>query len=463
MIRQLHILLAALAFCATTLAAPAQVASTELFAPVVMVNGKAVTNYELQQRILMMRLFRTPGDLEEAALEALIDDRLRMIAAERQGLSLTEEEIVEGEAEFAGRADLTREEFLQALAGAGVARETFRDFVSAGLLWRQVVRERFAPQANITEEDVDRAISVTSRPGEVQLVFSEIILPANTPANAARAQQLADEITANIRTEAAFSSYARRFSASPSRARGGRVPEPVPVGNLPGQIAEALIQLPEGGVTDPFPIPNAIAIFQLRQIIETGQPATENVALEYARFLIPGGRSEETLREAGRIRARVDTCNDLYKVAQGLPPERLTRETRSPEEVPADIALELAKLDADEVSTSLTSGNALVFLMLCGRTVAVAENPQSDGGATPESAPAPAPAPAQSAEAEDEAAEDEAPEPTASPIANGAGGPANVPTVSRGSVREQLVNRRVAALAERYLAELKADAIIQYP
>ena len=38
--------------------------------------------------------------------------------------------------------------------------------------------------------------------------------------------------------------------------------------------------------------------------------------------------------------------------------------------MPADIALELAKLDAGEVSTALTrsNGQTLVFLMLCGRS-----------------------------------------------------------------------------------------------
>ena len=89
------------------LPATAQVASTDLFKPVIMINGNAVTNFEVQQRMIMLKLFRTPGDLEEAALEALIEDRLRFIAAEEMGLALTEEEIIEGEAEFAGRANLT--------------------------------------------------------------------------------------------------------------------------------------------------------------------------------------------------------------------------------------------------------------------------------------------------------------------------------------------------------------------
>jgi len=50
--------------------------------------------------------------------------------------------------------------------------------------------------------------------------------------------------------------------------------------------------------------------------------------------------------------------------------EVLERVTKKPGEIPRDIALELAKLDIDEISTTLTSksGQTLVLLMLCGRT-----------------------------------------------------------------------------------------------
>jgi len=389
--------------------ATAQVSSAELFQPVVTINGKVVTNYELQQRILMMKVFRTPGNVEDDALDALVDDRLRAIAAQRMDIALTEEQIETGETEFAGRANLDREGLIKALAGAGVSRETFRDFVSAGLLWREVVRQRFAGRVQISDDEVDRALALTSRTGGASALFSEIIIPADNPDRAAQAQRIVADIVANVRTETAFSSYARRYSASPSKRTGGRLPEPVPLGNLPGPIAQSLLTLPPGGVTPPFPIPNAIAIFQLRRLIETDSPAVEAVEVEYAQFLIPGGQSEEALREAGKVKARVDSCNDLYKVAQGLPEERLVRETKTTDALPQDIALALARLDADE-STTLVRGNALVFLMLCNRTVALGDE-----------------------------------------------------EVNRSGIRDRLVNQRIAGYANSYLAELKADAIITYP
>ena len=78
-------------------------------------------------------------------------------------------------------------------------------------------------------------------------------------------------------------------------------------------------------------------------------------------------------------------------------------------EIPADVALELAKLDPNESSTALTSGGNIVLLMLCSRQVAL---------------------------------------------------PADV---SRDDIRTQIQNQRLSAFAEGYLAELRADAILRYP
>jgi peptidyl-prolyl cis-trans isomerase SurA len=87
-------------------------------------------------------------------------------------------------------------------------------------------------------------------------------------------------------------------------------------------------------------------------------------------FYIPGGNSADALKEAQRIRSKIDTCDDLYPFADGLPADRLERTRMPTTQIPSDLALELAWLDEGEVSTSLTraNGQMLVFLMLCERS-----------------------------------------------------------------------------------------------
>ena len=145
--------------------------------------------------------------------------------------------------------------------------------------------------------------------------------------------------------------------------------------NLPPVLRPILLSLAPGEITDPLSIPNAVALFQLRDIEETGTPTREYAAIEYAAYYIPGGRSPAGLDAAAKLRAKVDVCDDLYAVAQGQPEEVLERGSRPPSEIPQDIAIELSKLDPGEVSTALTraNGETLVFLMMCGRTAAVNE------------------------------------------------------------------------------------------
>src|SRR6056297_4280332 len=100
--------------------------SQNLFTPVVKVNDQAITRYELQQRARMLSLFRAPGDPRQLAREQLIEDRIKMEAAAGAGVSLPDEAIDGGMAEFAGRANMGAEEFVAQLEQAGVSEQTFR-------------------------------------------------------------------------------------------------------------------------------------------------------------------------------------------------------------------------------------------------------------------------------------------------------------------------------------------------
>lgn len=397
---------AALALGIWASGAPAQ----NLFAPVAYVNDGAVTGYELNQRILLMKLLSNPGNVEKLALERLIDERLQKEAGQRAGIQLTSEDITNGIEEFAQRTDQSGEQFLATLAREGIAPESFRDFVVSGLIWRQLVRDRFAAQVSVSDAEIDEAIAQSGTRGSARVLISEIFLPINTPANEAITLELAPQI-AKLRSIDEFAQAARQYSAGPSRDRGGRVEKWLPIENLPPQIKNLVLTMTPGQVTDPIEIPNALALFQLRALRETTAPAPKNPALDYAAYYIAGGHSPEAMERAAKLRAQVDTCDDLYGIAQNEPPDVLERDTLPLADIPTDIALELAKLDTGEVSTALTraNGQTLVFLMLCERK-------------------------------RDQAAE-----------------------FSREAVSSQLRNRRLSKLADGYLDTLRANADIRLP
>jgi len=389
-------------------AGPALAQTDGPFAPKVIVNDEAITNYEYEQRILFMRLLGNPPNIEKMSLDALVDDRLRMEEAKRLGITVSEEDLNTGMEEFAGRANLGTDQFIAAIGQEGVAPETFRDFIKAGIAWRQVVRNRFGPRAQVTEAEIDRAIAAASTGGGgggTQVLLSEIVLRADTPEYRAEAQSLAERLSRDLRSEGQFASAAREYSASRSREEGGRMPW-MALSNLPPEIAAQVLTLGPGQVTSPIELEQAVVLFQLRALREGKPTAPTTLSVDYAEFRIPGG----TLADAMKVRMQADTCEDLYGVAKGLPADRLVRETQPVGKVPPDVARELKKLDQNEVSYGLSTPQMAVLLMLCGRTPDLGEG-----------------------------------------------------EVDREAVRRRLMNQRLSGYADSYLAELKADAIIRQP
>ncbi|EAR50181.1 PPIC-type PPIASE domain protein [Oceanicola granulosus HTCC2516] len=346
---------------------PAAAAAQSQFSPAITVNDSAISFYEIDQRAKLLRVFNTPGDLEALAREQLVEDRLKLAELDRAGLQLSEESLAAEMEAFAGRADLPYEQFIGVLAEAGVAEETLRDFVRVGVSWRDYIRTRYRGRAEVNEADVDQTLAAPPNGGtQIEVLLNEIIIPAPPP-RAAEAQAIAERISQTTST-AAFEAAAREYSALPSRERGGRL-DWLPIANYPPPIQALVLGLAPGEVTAPLPIPNGIALFQLRAVREVAGSRPQPVSVEYATLYLPGGRSAAAVAEARAIEARLDTCDDLYGIARGLPPEQLVRRDLPVGQVPTDIALELARLDDGETSTALTAngGQSLVLLMLCER------------------------------------------------------------------------------------------------
>ena len=367
------------------------------FAPRLYVNDRAISNFEVQQRTLFLTLLRAPGDLDAEAIKGLIEDRLRGSVAKQLGLTLSAEAVIAGMNEFASRANLTGDQFVEALGQAGVAPETFRDFVSAGLIWRDVVRGKFGGQVTISEAEIDRAIARSKQATKARVLLSEIVIPG------ADGLAIEEKLKREKATGTAFTAAAKRYSKAPSAKDGGAL-DWLPLANLPSDVRAAVIGLEKGQISDPVRVPGGLAVFLLRDVAQDPTEELAPIEVKYAQYLVP----DDTASVAA-VRARVDVCDDLYAVAKGLPEDRLTVETVPLSQVPAAIGAELAQLDPGESSSAITRGPWRVFLMLCSRT-AVQELP-----------------------------------------------------AQRDDIRTQLINARLGGLAERYLSELKADAIIREP
>ena len=379
-------------------------AQQNLFAPRIIINDRAVTEYEFQQRLLFMRVMRAPGDLEKQALDDLIADRLRVQEAARFGITATEEEVQKGMEEFAQRANMTAEQFIDQLGKAGIAPETFRDFVEAGVLWREIVRGRFTGKARVSDEEIDRVLEAETKKAALVVSIAELIIPAN-PGEEEKALALANDIRRSVTGEASFAAAVEQYSAAPSRERGGRV-DPLPLANLPPQISGLLLPLAPGQVSPPMMIPGGVALFQLRSVVEGPQTSTLPVQVEYARLRLP--ISAETDTAIAKVQVQAQTCQDLFGLVPGLPEDQLSIIKQTMDQIPSDVGLLLSRLDRNEMVVR-DVGGAREVLMVCTRS------------------------------------------------------PVTDPPIERENIRNRLANVKIDRMAEQYLATLRANAIIRTP
>jgi peptidyl-prolyl cis-trans isomerase SurA len=384
----------------TVLAGLAHPLAAGPFSPIKFVNNQAITQFEYDQRLLFMTMLRQPGDLEKLALDSLVDDRLRLFAAKQYDVKLTPDQIKTGMEEFASRANLTADKFIEIVGAAGVQPQTFRDFVESGLVWREMVRGKYSASITISEKQIDRAMESATPMVAISVRLSEIVLPA-TGAGRDAALVAAQSLRLHLRAGEDFATLARANSKGATAGSGGAL-DWMKLSQMKPDAAVAVRALQPGQVSDPVILDESVVIYQMQEQKQEPTTATGTV-VDYAEFLLPDDGS------AAAVRTKVDTCNDLYTLAKGLPAERLIRETVPQAQVPSDISGALAGMDAGESSTALTKGGWRVFLMLCRR------------------------------------------------------GPAESDLPSRDEVKMQLTNQQLSTQAEIFLEELRSEAIIRTP
>lgn len=324
-------------------APPPKVDPVAAIGPLLVVNGAAISGYEVTQRMAFLKALQQQGDLRQQAMDALITERAEGVEAARLGLSVTPDQLRGGMTEFAARANLSVEAFVAALGAEGVAPETFRDFVKSGLLWRAAVREKFAGKVEVTDAEVDRAIGMGASGGaERRVLLSELVIAAD---GARDPSALAGRVRLAIKTKADFARLARQFSKAATASNGGELGW-LAESKLPADVAGAVRALHPGEMTGVLAIPGGAAIYYLRDEGAAEVKGGPQV-VDYA-VLAKG---------TGTMAAKVTGCDRLYALGP------VTRDTLPEASLPGTLAAAVAGLDAGEAA-ALPDGR---LVMVCAR------------------------------------------------------------------------------------------------
>ena len=339
--------------------------SQSLFDSVISVDRAAITKYELDQRIRFFELLKPSNNVEDEARNSLIEDRLKIAAARRADIQLTPEALMAAMSDFAKNSNNNLNQLLDDLAQDGVDEQTFRDYVEAGITWRQLVRGRFASRANPTEAEIDRALASAGAQGGIQVLLTEIVLPA-PPDQMAVARKIANRLT-RIESTNIFSEQAQLLSVAQSRANGGKL-EWTNLNDLPAGLRPIISGLRPGQITKPLEITNAIVLFQLLDIAETAFQLPKISTIEYAQLAGPESAVVS-------VSTRADTCDDLYGLVKTDAALTLTIQSHPQDQITQAIALRLNGLDKNEQSIRpTTEPNQADMIMLCARIYSIVED-----------------------------------------------------------------------------------------
>ena len=333
------------------------------------VNQSIVTNYDIDQRVKLLRALgaRDP-DLRKTAIEALIDDRLKQEAARNAGLEIDQNALAQSTAQYAAQRNMTTRSLMARLRAAGVARESFEEFLSTSLLWNNILRARFGAQARPSEIELNAQLNSYAISSSSTIQLGEIVLPYIERGQDATVS-LATQIVAQLKAGENFSKLAKEYSRSRTAERGGVIGWVAP-NRLPAQIGAAIRGLGRGGVSDPIYIPSGIVIIKVldARTVSRQIEVPINVSITYGRLVIPygTGSAAEALRLANRTRRSLDGCRGLQTRAAEFGEGSGVFGPVSLNEVDTGIGLNLARL-APRESTVMQGDRALSVLVLCDR------------------------------------------------------------------------------------------------
>jgi peptidyl-prolyl cis-trans isomerase SurA len=251
------------------------------YAAAITVNNGVITNYDIDQRMMLLEALGANGDLRALAVEQLTEDRVKKQAAEDMEIELPEGAIEGGIDEFATGRGLTPEEVYNVLDVRGIDVQTMKDFVESGLLWREVVGLRFRARALPSEADIDAALEERQTRPQEMLTLAEIALPFQERGEP-ETQALATELYRQLSRGASFAALAAEYSRSGTAERGG-VLDPVPATRLPAAFRTQVLLLSPGQVTRPIPISGGLALVKLVSITREMLPPIPEAEIPAAR------------------------------------------------------------------------------------------------------------------------------------------------------------------------------------
>jgi len=283
-----------------------------------VVNEGVVTTTELDEQVAAitdrLREQRTelpPADvLRSQVLDRLVMQEIQFQRANRVGIKIGDEQVNAALSDIARRNNLTLAQLPQALAQQGVDYASYRENMRKEIMLSSLRQRDVLQRISITPRELDQFMDRLKRlPSEFQEYnISHILIAVPEDATPARVDELgarAQDIYERASKAEDFGRLAVAYSNSQTALEGGQLgwrkgPE------LPTFLAEVIVRLKPGEVSEPLRTPSGFHLVKLNDIRSTEQ-GSAIVEQTHARHIL---LKPNELQDDATIRTRLEQLRD---------------------------------------------------------------------------------------------------------------------------------------------------------
>ncbi len=388
------------------------------------VNGNIITGTDIDHRLALVlegQQAQLPADQAQAwrlqILRQLIDETLQVQEAVAQEMPIEPDEVEEAYERYALEAfRMTPEQFDEHLRSLGSSPRSIKRQIQGELAWENLQRRNVMPFVSVSEAEVQDLVKrLEASRGTAEYRIGEIFLQANTNTREAVLTN-AQQIVTQLRQGASFVNYARQFSDASSAAQGGDLGW-LRLEQLQNPQLETITrEMVPNQLVGPVEVPGGFSILLLIDKRQIGMPDPRDAVLSLKQIGIdfaPGTPIEAAERRGTAFVEAVQNmrgCGDADAKATAIGASTVDNDGIAARQLPEALQPVLLGLSVGETTPpfgDLTEG--IRVLMLCGRD-----------------------------------------------------DPAAVAAPDAGQLARQIENDRVNKRAQRYLRDLRRDAVIEY-
>jgi peptidyl-prolyl cis-trans isomerase SurA len=354
------------------------------------VNGQIITGTDVDQRVALVIAANdgaqiSPQEMQNLRLQVLrnlIDETLQIQEARAQEMAVTQDEIDQTYTRVAVQGGRTPEQLDAHLRTIGSSPGSLKRQIEGELAWGRLVQRNVQPFVNVSSEEVTELHDrLQAARGTTEYRIGEIYLSA-TPATREAVAQNGRRIVEQLREGGSFPAYARQFSEASTAAVGGELGW-IRLEQLQNPTLEAAVrEMQPGQLAGPIEIPGGFSILYVidQRQIGMADPRDSVLSLKQISLDFPQGTTEDQARQrTAAFTAAVAAmrgCGDADSGAAAIGANVVNNDEIPVRALPEALQQALLQLNVGQTTPPFGSlDEGVRVLMLCGR-----DDPQVESG-----------------------------------------------------------------------------------